>query len=108
MKTTKRKRCKMCKMKFDREKISIAFLAGGFMRFTCPRCGYTWNEDVDELDNLSESTNSKDKIDLSKVDRVEVIEHTDDKHGRQYVNSNVKHVFVSLQDDDKTLKIFVS
>lgn len=39
----------------------------------------------------------------SKVDRVEVIEHS---KGRVYTNYNAKDVDIQLQDDGKTLKIF--
>lgn len=38
-----------------------------------------------------------------KVTRVEVI----DKEGRSYTNYKVEEVELSLQDDDRTLKIFI-
>lgn len=38
----------------------------------------------------------------SRVTRVEVI----DENGRSYSNHNAKEVYVSLQDDGRTLKIF--
>ena len=38
------------------------------------------------------------------VTRLEVI----DKKGRSYTNYDVKHVEVQLQDDEKTIKIFIS
>jgi len=42
---------------------------------------------------------------LEKVTRVEVI----DEKGRSYVNWNKNNqVFISLQDDNRTLKIFIS
>lgn len=44
------------------------------------------------------------QMDLKKVTRVEVI----DKKGRSYTNWNVKEVIASLQDDDRTLKLFIS
>jgi len=47
-----------------------------------------------------------DKIDkslLDKVTRVEVI----DKQGRSYGKYKVKKVEIQLQDDDRTLKVFV-
>lgn len=39
---------------------------------------------------------------FSKVTRVEVI----DKNGRSYVNYGAEDVEISLQDDDRTMKIF--
>ena len=51
-------------------------------------------------------------MDTSKVTRVEIIDHTGDSnsedYGRVYVkwNKNIK-VEVHLQDDDRTLKVFV-
>lgn len=39
-----------------------------------------------------------------EVNRVEVI----DKKGRAYVNMNVKFVQLQLQDNERTLKIFIS
>lgn len=42
-------------------------------------------------------------INSDKVTRVEVI----DKDGRGYVNMNVKHAQISMQDDNKTLKLFI-
>lgn len=41
--------------------------------------------------------------DFSNVDRVEVI----DNDGRRYVKYNVTDVQLSLQDDGRTLKLFV-
>jgi len=41
------------------------------------------------------------------VNRVEVIQHSDPYNGRAYANYNAKDVEVQLQDDDKTLKIFL-
>ena len=43
-------------------------------------------------------------MNLSKVNRVEVIDNT----GRAYVRYNVQSVVEELQDDGKTLKIFVT
>jgi hypothetical protein len=42
-------------------------------------------------------------MDLSKVNRVEVI----DEKGRSYTKYEVKETDLVLQDDDKTLKIFL-
>lgn len=44
-------------------------------------------------------------METTKVTRVEVI----DENGRSYVNWNEKnHVEISLQDDDRTLKVFIT
>jgi hypothetical protein len=43
-------------------------------------------------------------MNLSKVNRVEVIDNT----GRAYVKYNVQAVVADFQDDGKTLKIFVT
>lgn len=42
-------------------------------------------------------------IDLPTITRLEVI----DGHGRSYVNWNVIDIDISVQDDDRTLKLFV-
>jgi hypothetical protein len=42
-------------------------------------------------------------LDVSKVTRVEVIDHK----GRNYVMLNVVAIEFSLQDEDRTLKIFL-
>jgi len=42
-------------------------------------------------------------IDLSNVSRVEVI----DNNGRSYVKTNASKVRFQLQDDERTLKVFV-
>ena len=45
--------------------------------------------------------------DTSKVTRVEVIQHSEPYNGRAYTNYNAKEVEIQLQDDGKTLKIFL-
>jgi hypothetical protein len=45
--------------------------------------------------------------DTSKVRRVEVIQHSEPYNGRAYTNYNDKDVEIQLQDDNKTLKIFL-
>lgn len=53
-------------------------------------------------------SNHKNKLDFDKVTRLEVIDHKDD-NGRVYVNWKDDNSFkVSLQDDGKTLKIFIT
>lgn len=46
----------------------------------------------------------RDTIKLSKCTRVEVI----DNHGRSYTNSCCNLVGMQMQDDDRTMKIFIS
>ena len=49
------------------------------------------------------------KIDTSKVTRVEIIDHQSEPTiGRVYNKHNCGKVETSLQDDGKTLKIFIS
>lgn len=43
----------------------------------------------------------------SEVRRVEVIQHSEPYNGRAYTNYNAKEVEIQLQDDEKTLKIFL-
>jgi hypothetical protein len=45
--------------------------------------------------------------DTSEVTRVEVIQHSDPYNGRAYTNYNAKDIEIQLQDDNKTLKIFL-
>lgn len=41
------------------------------------------------------------------ITRVEVIQHSEPYNGRAYTNYNAKDVDIQLQDDGKTLKIFL-
>jgi len=45
--------------------------------------------------------------DASNVTRVEVIQHSEPYNGRAYTNYNAKDVEMQLQDNGKTLKIFL-
>jgi hypothetical protein len=47
------------------------------------------------------------KVDTSKVNRVEVIQHSPPYNGRAYTNYNAKDVEIQFQDDFRTLKIFL-
>jgi LAS superfamily LD-carboxypeptidase LdcB len=44
---------------------------------------------------------------FANVNRVEVIQHSEPYNGRAYTNYNAKDVEIQLQDDNKTLKIFL-
>jgi hypothetical protein len=43
----------------------------------------------------------------SNVSRLEVIQHSDPYNGRAYTNYNAKDVDLQIQDEGKTLKIFL-
>jgi len=48
-------------------------------------------------------------MNTEKVTRVEIINHQDEPIiGREYVKRGCENVELSLQDDGKTLKIFIS
>ena len=42
-----------------------------------------------------------------KINRVEVIQHSEPYNGRAYVNTNAKDVDIQFQDNNETLKIFL-
>ena len=44
---------------------------------------------------------------LPKVNRVEVIQHSEPYNGRAYTNYNAKDVEIQYQDNGATLKIFL-
>ena len=46
-------------------------------------------------------------IDASKINRVEVIQHSEPYNGRAYTNYNAKDVEIQVQDNNETLKIFL-
>ena len=46
-------------------------------------------------------------IDALKINRVEVIQHSEPYNGRAYVNNNAKDVEIQFQDNNETLKIFL-
>lgn len=47
-------------------------------------------------------------MNTKKVTRVEVINHQDNPIGRVFTKYDCENVELQLQDDDKTLKIFIS
>jgi len=47
-------------------------------------------------------------IDTSKVTRIEVINHQDNPIGRVYTKYDCQNVELQLQDDNRTLKIFIT
>jgi hypothetical protein len=46
-------------------------------------------------------------IDASKINRVEVIQHSEPFNGRAYTNYRAKDVEIQFQDNNETLKIFL-
>ena len=46
-------------------------------------------------------------IDASKINRVEVIQHSEPYNGRAYTNYRAKDVEIQFQDNGRTLKIFL-
>jgi hypothetical protein len=76
-----------------------------------------WNAYIGSVD-LSEYVAKAKKIEkrqlseylneLSRnINRVEVIQHSPPYNGRAYTNREAKHVEISLQDNNETLKIFL-
>jgi glutamine cyclotransferase len=61
-------------------------------------------EDIMKINNVKEM--EKQQI-FANVNRVEVIQHSEPYNGRAYTNYNAKDVEIQLQDDNKTLKIFL-
>ncbi len=63
------------------------------------------------VDWLKDNYNSPERIDssnsITKVNRLEVINHTSEKLGRELVKYGVS-VELSFQDDGKTLKVFLT
>jgi hypothetical protein len=56
-----------------------------------------------EKQQLSEYLNGLSR----NINRVEVIQHSPPYNGRAYTNREAKHVEISLQDNNETLKIFL-
>ena len=61
----------------------------------------------DDLFEQAKEMEKQQQNDTSKVRRVEVIQHSEPYNGRAYTNYNAKDVEIQLQDDNKTLKIFL-
>lgn len=57
--------------------------------------------------NLESNTPEETGLDTSSITRFEVIDHTKNGNGRILVVRNMK-VELSLQDDGKTLKVFLT
>jgi len=62
---------------------------------------------VQHQEILHKSKEMEKKQSFVNANRVEVIQHSEPYNGRAYTNYNAKDVEVQLQDDGKTLKIFL-
>jgi len=58
------------------------------------------------IEEASKRMLSEKKL-YKNVNRVEVIQHSEPYNGRAYTNYSAKDVELQLQDDGKTLKIFL-
>jgi len=71
----------------------------------------SWNTYLSKQEELFEQAKEmeeKQAIDkYSNVSRLEVIQHSDPYNGRAYTNYNAKDVDLQIQDEGKTLKIFL-
>ena len=60
-----------------------------------------------ELIEQANEMEKQQQNDTSKVNRIEVIQHSEPYNGRAYTNYNAKEVEIQFQDRGKTLKIFL-
>ena len=63
--------------------------------------------DSEEYEGDVIKTPSRKSIDVANVTRFEVIDHSENGSGREYVRKGISILDVSLQDDGRTLKIFL-
>ena len=57
--------------------------------------------------NYAKEMEKEQMLNTSKINRVEVIQHSEPYNGRAYVNNNAKDVEIQFQDNNETLKIFL-
>ena len=57
--------------------------------------------------NYAKEIEKEQMLNTSKINRVEVIQHSEPYNGRAYVNNNAKDVEIQFQDNNETLKIFL-
>ena len=62
---------------------------------------------LEHLTNQAKEMENEQIIDALKINRVEVIQHSEPYNGRAYVNNNAKDVEIQFQDNNETLKIFL-
>jgi hypothetical protein len=68
----------------------------------CPRI-----ETIVAYNILEQAKEMEQILNTSKINRVEVIQHSEPYNGRAYTNYNAKDVEVQFQDEGETLKIFL-
>lgn len=84
-------------------KTAVEFLAS-----VLSQSGPITEDDFDSLVKQAKEMEEKQAIDkYSNVSRLEVIQHSDPYNGRAYTNYNAKDVDLQIQDEGKTLKIFL-
>jgi len=57
--------------------------------------------------NHAKEMEKEQMLNTSKINRVEVIQHSEPYNGRAYANNNAKDVEIQFQDNNETLKIFL-
>jgi hypothetical protein len=66
------------------------------------------NQDIEYNEAVFHNAKEMEKQQsFTDVNRVEVIQHSPPYNGRAYTNYNAKDVELQLQDNNKTLKIFL-
>jgi hypothetical protein len=67
----------------------------------------TFAQMLEITDALEKAKKMESMQSFPNVNRVEVIQHSEPYNGRVYANHNAKDIEVQLQDNGKTLKIFL-
>ena len=62
---------------------------------------------LDEIIEQAKEMEKEQIMDASKINRVEVIQHSEPFNGRAYTNYGAKDVEIQFQDNGRTLKIFL-
>jgi len=62
---------------------------------------------INRIENELLEMEKEQMIDALKINRVEVIQHSEPYNGRAYVNNKAKDVYIQFQDNNETLKIFL-
>ena len=64
-------------------------------------------KDIKEVFEQAKEMEKEQMFNTLKINRVEVIQHSEPYNGRAYVNTNAKDVDIQFQDNNETLKIFL-
>jgi hypothetical protein len=65
------------------------------------------NYGINEFGLFEKAKEMEKQQSFANVNRIEVIQHSEPHNGRVFTNYNAKDVEIQLQDNDKTLKIFL-